>query len=306
MSKYSSRDLIVKVVSKNDTLIFKDVHMEIEATKTKSAIPNSAIIKIFNLKATTREFLSKNIYDFKTNKGFLKIEVILDDFMIFTGEIINTIHQRARSEGEYVSILYCGDGANALNTKVNKTYNKGLTRENVIDDLKETLKEVSGITGDYKDILNKCTKDKSLLKKITIDGKIIDNIQKLLDECLPTSEKQEVYISDGKIVIKKVNSIIPNSNIIINKNLLAPPTLTEQGVSCEIAINPNLVIGGEFELKTNNFNTQIAQLTQYRVSRSRLTGEGKYQVIEIKHKVDNYSDQVASTSIIGLSPRITL
>ena len=300
MSKFSSRDLTVVIKNESINKLIENLHIKASISKTLAGVPNTAELQIWNLNQNSREDLYNNVYNLETDEANTTIEVTLDDKVLFQGDLINTNNVQSQSESEWVTNLYCGDGLNAYRKKINKKYSKGTTRKEIVDDLIGELESTGAIVKGFVSELKGCT-DKSLLKAIVVNGEIMKNIKDVLSNCLGgTANDEDVYIDDGKINIVKKSTVI-NNKIIINKGLLELPTLTEQGVNCKTLIDPSLKIGAEFEVDAKSNNIAYGNLTQYRVQKARISGTGTYKIQEIRHNIDNFTDEVASSEIVGLN-----
>ena len=300
MSKFSSRNLVVTIKNKAINKVITNLHISASILKTLSGAPNTSEITIWNLNQDSREDLYNNVYDFTDNIGITNVEITEDEKLLFQGELINVNSIQKQVDGEWVTNLYCGDGYNAYRKNINKKYEKGMTRKEIVNDLINEL-DLAGVAvkGLVDDIAG-CT-DKSLLKAIVIDGEIMKNIKNLISTCLGGGDDNaDAYIDEGKVNIIAKNKVI-NNKIIINKGLLELPTLTEQGINCKLLLDASLKIGAEFEVETKSSNVAFGNLTKYKVQKERFSGTGSYKVLEIKHNVDNFSDEVASTEIIGLN-----
>ena len=297
MSKYSSRNLIVSIKNNTINKPIENLHIRATITKTLASNPNQAVIQIYNLNQNSREDLYNNVYDFTEDVGITKIEVTLDDKLLFKGDLINVNSLYSNQDTEWTTTLYCGDGFNAFRAKTNKKFDKGTTRNEMVDDLATELESVGVAAKGALEGLTGCT-DKSVLKSIVVDGKIVDNIKKLLNDCF---KDVDVYVDEEKLNILVNKAVIKNNRIIINKGLTEPPTLSEQGINCKVLINSSLKIGAEFQVESRSNNAGFGNLTVNKPRKSQISGDGIYRVQEIKHIVDNFSPEVALTEIIGLN-----
>jgi len=297
MSEYSSRNLTVSIKNKTIDRVIEDLHIRIVATKTLAATPNEAEIEIYQLNQNSREDLYNNIYNFTEDIGITKIEVMLDDRLLFKGDLINVNSTYSNQDTEWKTIMYCGDGFNAFRQKTNKKFDKGTSRSTMIDELIGELAETGVAVKGALEGLTACT-DKSVLKSILINGEVVSNIKRLLSDCF---KDVDVYIDEEKLNILANKTTIKNNRIIINSGLVEPPTLSEQGINCKVLIDSSLKIGAEFQVQSRTRNISFGNLTTYKPRKSQISGDGIYRVQELKHIVDNFSTEVAQTEIIGLN-----
>lgn len=297
MSLYSSRDLTVSIKNKTVNRIIENLNIRVVATKTLASNPNQAEIEIYNLNQNSREDLYNNVYNYTNDVGITKIEVSLEDKIIFKGDLINVNSIYSNEAVEWKTTLYCGDGFNAFRQKTNKKFDKGSSRKEIVDELIDELADAGVAVKGAIEGFTACT-DKSILKAILVNGQVVDNIKKLLKDCF---KDVDVYVDEEKLNILVNKSTIKNNRIIINDGLIEPPTLSEQGINCKVLINPSLKIGAEFQVQTRSRNISFGNLTIHKPRKSQISGDGIYRVQEIKHIVDNFSTEVAQTEIIGLN-----
>lgn len=302
MNLFSSRKLSVSIKNKTVDRVIENLNIRVVATKTLASNPNQAEIEIYNLNQNSREDLYNNVYNFTEDVGITKIEVTLDDNIIFKGDLINVNSIYSNEAVEWKTTLYCGDGFNAFRQKTNKKFNKGSTRNEMVNELIGELEDAGVAVKGALEGLTACT-DKSILKAILVNGQVVENIKRLLKDCF---KDVDVYIDEEKLNILANRSTIKNNRVIINDGLIEPPTLSEQGINCKVLINSSLKIGAEFQVRARSQNISFGNLTTYKPRKSQISGDGIYRVQEIKHIVDNFSTEVAQTEIIGLNSGRTL
>jgi len=297
MAKFSTRNLSVSIVNQSINRVIQNLNIRVEASKTLSANPNQANIDIYNLNQNSREELFNNVYDLDNNVGNTRIVVSLEDKVLFQGDLINVNSIFSQGSSEWKTTLFCGDGFNAGRAKVNKKYDKGTSRKTIAEDLVNELAEAGVAVQGAIEGLTSCT-DKSLLKAIVVNGSVMDNLKKLYSECFSSVD---VYVDEGKVNTLINKAVIPNNRVLINDGLIEPPTLSEQGINCKVSLNQTIKIGAEIQVQSRSVNVSFGNLTTYRPQKSRISGDGIYRVSEIKHIVDNYSQETATTEIIGFN-----
>lgn len=293
---YSSRDIVV-TISGNITYTIEDLHISIVAKKSLSANPNIATIVVYNLKESTRELLSNSVYDYANNESVCDITLTLDDVEIYSGNIINVIHSRKPQAGEYETVFYCGDGANGVKTTATKKYAKGTNTQDIVSSL---IGDLNGLTEGATQGIKDCLGNRTLLRSVTMDGKIISNIKKLVKDCLGGDSETDVYIEDGKVNIVARDEILDIPDNDITDYLLEAPKLTEQGANVTIMFDSTLKIAASFSISASSNQVAYANLTQNKLSTSQVSGIGTYKITEITHKIDNFSKEVAITELAGI------
>jgi hypothetical protein len=289
MAKFSTRDIVVTVTSKKDTKVFKDLHFNIEVIKTLSATPNIANITIFGLAKESRDFLT-SIYE--DEKSEFSVNTTLDDKSFFNGDIVNVRHNY--NVGNWETTIYANDGYNAFRKSAKVETKKGDSRGSALDKLFDSLTDVGLNDFDIQALKNNCG-NKSILKRVLYEGNVIENIKKLIKDCLPDAD---TFIDNKKLNILPKGSAIPKNTILTD--FLAPPQLNEQGCRASVRINTDVQIGGTIELQAKSYNQAFGNLTLNRANKRRFSGEGAYKVIEIAHTFDNNTAAVAKTDITGI------
>ena len=195
MSKYSTRDLKISIKNNAIDRVIENLSIRVVTTKTLSSVPNQAVIEIFQLYQHSREELYNNVYDFDENIGVTKIEVTLDEKVLFQGDLINVNSIYSKQDTEWKTILNCGDGYNAYRSTTSKKYDKGTDRESIVDDLIGELESTGVVVKGAVEGLTNCTK-KSLLKAILVNGEVINNIKGLMKDCF---KDVDVYMQDNSL-----------------------------------------------------------------------------------------------------------
>jgi hypothetical protein len=290
MAKYSTRDIVVTFVSNKGSLSLKNLHFEAEIVKTLSATPNVCNLTVYNMKQSSRDFLT-SVYNEEVST--FTVEVVLDNVSIFKGDIVNATSLYV--EGTWTTSVYGNEGYNASRKSATVESKKGDTRADILDSLFDTLKDSGMNAVDIQALKNGCG-EKSILKRVLYEGNVIENIKKLIKDCLPDAD---TFIDGDKL------GILPNGSTVANadeelSSFLEPPQLNEQGCRAVLLLNNALKIGGKMTLKAKSYNRAFGNLTTNRARKSAFSGEGTYKIIEIAHSFDNNSNKVAQTHVTGV------
>ena len=299
MARYSTRNIKIKISGKSVNREFKNLDIRATISKSLTSVPNQAIIEVFNLNKDTREELFNNVYDLQSNTANISVEFTADNKSLFIGNLINVNSVYSVPSAEWKTVLFCGDGFNATRAKVDKKYPKGTTRGEIVDDL---MKELEGAGVAVKGAVEGITQcaNKSILKAILVNGEILDNMKKLYEQCF---KNVEVYVDDEKVNVLINGAIIKNNIVTITDGLLDPPTLNEQGVQCKIKLDSTVKIGAEIKINSKSSAVSFGNLTTYKPRKDRISGQGIYRINEIKHTIDNFSGDIATTEINGLNTK---
>lgn len=289
MGKFSTRDIVITVTAPSKSKVWKDLHMKGQVTKTLAGTPNTSEMTIFNLNKESRDFLT-SIYDDDKSQFTIKLE--LDNKVFFDGDIVNA--RSVFNQGTWETSIYANEGYNAYRKTAKIESKKNDTRENILNDMFDSLKDAGINEFDIQALKNGCG-NKSILKRVLYDGNVVENIKKLIKDCLPDAD---TTIDQGKITILPKNSIIEKNTELTQ--FLEPPQLNEQGCRAKVLINSDIKIGGTVNLVAKSYNQAFGNLTTNRAQKSRFSGEGTYKVIEIQHTFDNFSADVAQTDVTGV------
>lgn len=291
MAKYSTRDIQLSISSATKTKLFKDLHIKCELIKTISSTPNIANVTIYNLAPDSLAFIT-SIYDNDGMSNF-KGAITLDGKEVFSGDMVNV--RSTYKMGTWETTIYLNQGYNVIRKSATVESKKGDTRQSIVNSLVETLKEAGLDDFDIQALKNTCG-NKSILKRVLYDGNVIENIKKLIEDCLP---KSDIYVEDNKLNVLPEGSYKTTPEIVLD-NFLEPPQLNEVGCRALTLLNLDPKIGTLISLRAKSYNQAFGNLSTYRPQRSRFLGEGSYKVTEIMHEFDNFSADVAKTSFTGV------
>ena len=293
MGKFSSRDIVVTVSGDGYSKEIKDFHISANVTYTLAGVPNVANIVIYNLSQVSRDMFS-SIYD-DDGKAVMAVSVSVDSKTIFTGDIVNVSSAHVTTEATWATTIYGNEGWNAYQKTATVEAPKGTTREEIVKSLVNQLKNAGVDTINLVGLAKSGCGNKSILKRLLFNGNVMENINKLISDCLPESD---TFIAEKTINVLPKNSSI-DETITIDK-VLEAPTLTENGVTIKTQLNTDIKAGAKINVVSKSFKAGFANLSVNRVQRERFSGAGTYKVVQLDHRVDNFSTEVAQTQITGV------
>lgn len=290
MAKYSTRNISIVIYSSAKSKVIHDLHIKCEVIKTISTTPSIANVTVYNLAQDSLSFLT-SIYD-ADGKSQYKAIINLDNKEVFKGDLVNV--RSIFKQGTWTTSIYLADGYNILRKKAKVESKKGDTRSSITNQLMDTLSDV-GLSGfDLQAMKNKCG-DKSILKRVLYDGNVVENIKKLIKDCLPESD---VYVESDKIHL--VNKGSAKDETINLKSFLEPPELNEAGCRAIMLLRTDIKIASQITLQAKSYNQAFGNLSTNRPQKSRFLGEGTYKVTEVFNEFDNFSASVAKTKVTGI------
>jgi hypothetical protein len=289
MAKFSSRDIVVTLTASGKQKIIKDLHIGAETLRTLSGVPNTCALSVFNLNQESREFLT-SLYDNDGNTN-MTAEVMDGSEVIFYGDVVNATS--VFKDATWMTNIYANEGYNAYRATTEKKSERGKTRGDII---KEVVGEISGYVASIAPGGENGCADKSILKSIFTKGNIIENVKKMIDDCLP--DGGDVFVDGDEVVVLPKGATRAYSETLTD--FLEPPVINEVGAQCKVLMKPGIKVGGTMTLQAKSYNRSFGNLTTNRATKSRFSGEGTYKIIEVIDKVDNYTEAVAMTQIKGI------
>lgn len=283
------------VIGKNGRgLLVENLRIAFEVTKTASAAPNTAIIKIWNL-APTNEAKIKNEYDdILLNCGY---EGAMR--LTFRGNIKHV--GRYRDGNDTITEIEAADGDNDYrNAVVNETLAAGTSTRQMIERAAASFK--GGTTKGHIDVP----------EKTRLRGKVVSgNTRDLLSE-IARDAGAAWSIQDGQLVILPAAKMLPNEAIVIRADtgMLSTPEINDKGVTVKCLLNPQIGINGAVKLDNDSIRAKRRKEEKVKKTTKRpglpddedgyivddpakLTGEiaklssdGIYKVIKLVHRGD--------------------
>jgi len=293
MGKFSTRDIIVTVSGEGYSKEIKNLHISASATYTLAGVPNVANIVIYNLSKVSRDLFS-SIYD-GDGKAIMSVSVSVDEKTIFTGDIVNVTSEHLTKEATWQTTIYANEGWNAYQATSTVEVPAGSTREEIINTLVNQLRPFGVQASKIFNLASTGCGNKSILKRLLINGNIFENFKKLIKDCLPESD---TFIDE-----KTITTLPKNLSIdIMTKidSVLEAPSLTENGITIKTPLNTDIKAGAKINVESKSFRAGFANLSVNRVQKDRFSGAGTYKVIQLDHTVDNFTSAVAQTQIMGV------
>ncbi len=316
---FSTRKLIVELIfPSGETKVIQDLHIDVLVKKSISIEPNTGVVTIYNLSRSTRELISENTYRAHGETPTV-IGIKLNDSVVYQNVLINSHSRRIIQEGDWETTLYIGNLPEffAQHTKelvIPKNTDKadGVTSllEEVVpppkagDDAESEEKPSAVLTmaDEFREKLNECKGNKSWARAVTINGEVLENIKRLLRDCFP-DENYVLYPSeDGQgFTIADAGEYLKGAEFEVNTGMLIdPPIINEAGITCNIIFNPDPTIQGKLIVKADNFELSVGGANRMQIDQTHLSGEGDYMIKEVVHKVDNFSNVMATTTITAI------
>lgn len=258
----------------------RDLKIVFNIEKNLVGYPNKANIKIHNLNENSRNRIKEEGINLELYAGYEDTNVSL----IFSGDIINVVHQKIGTE--WITEIFAGDGTRVLNTAtINKTFAAGVDTEQIYNDLTKQLDGVTkGITQGLKNCL---TGKRSLLRALQLSGNVKDWLDKISIDC-----GFEYSLNDG--VIETTQKGAPLSDvppIVINQSsgMIGSPERTEVGINVKNLLLPELKLARTIRVESISQRLNIGNLFFREIEPIR--NQGVYRIDKIIHLGDNRGNQ---------------
>lgn len=262
--------------------------VQFEIIKTLDPTPNTAQIKIFNLKKDNEKF----IVGYLSNAEFKEVLVNAGyqnaQRLIFKGNIKHAFHYRDKTD--LITQIEAADGdKDYRQAKLNLTLAAGTTAADV----------VNAAVGSF----NSTTLGHNLIPpgNPRIRGRVISGMTRDVLGKLAREATADWSIQDGALQIVPAGSVLPNQAIVVNAStgMLSAPEINDRGIKVTTLLNPLIGINTVLQLDNND----IKQLIRKRRGLSKntrknpnlstvgLNADGLYKVIRTDHRGDTRGNQ---------------
>lgn len=234
-------------------------------TKGISSTQNSASIRIWNLSEQTRYALGKELDDITLEAGYYPPTGGNNVGIIFSGQIRDPVH--TREGNDIVSELSCGDGDRAFrNSTIGKTYPKGSSAKDVVEDIYKELEKEGVRRGEWK-----FPEDMPPFKRpYTVCGTCKRELDTL-------GRGKDFYWS----VQNGVMEVIPGNGFVGGVVTLSPesglidtPSITDNGVKAKALLNPEIRPNRRVQIISQTLEMN-AQDSMYRVGECTYSGDNR-------------------------------
>ena len=233
-----------------------------------------ASIDLFNVNKQSEGIITSQFTDVSLQAGYEN-----NTGVVFKGQIVN--FNKLRDGPDTFLRMFCNSGVRALdNSRVEpKGLNKNVSVLEIIDLISKSLGLPLKIQREDFENLP--------LKSI---GYPMGNSVRFELERLTRDYNLHWYIENGYLVIKKKDSKLPGSTIIIaeESGLIGTPVVTSVGISFKTHLNPSLSLNRIVNLRAKTPSIQFSG--GYLVDQSRFIAHGSQRIIKINAVGDTHSD----------------
>src|SRR5687768_16811984 len=266
-----------------------DNRISFEINKTVDSIPNSAVIRIYNLAPDNEIKIRDEYNEIILNGGYLE-----SPKLIFRGSIINV--SRYRDGVDRIVEIHAGDGDQDYRTAtVQATLAAGTKNAQIIDKIVQSFK--STIRGAI-----------SIPEVARIRGKVISGNSRDILDMLAAETGSHWSIQDGELQVISANDVKPGIAVVVTSEtgMLGAPERNDRGIGVKTLLNPEIVINGAIKLDNNGIRKRVqtartlatARETQEKAPKPpvRLDPDGIYKVIRVKHVGDTRGEEWSTTA----------
>lgn len=242
-----------------------DLKISFSVAKSLSSSANDAEIAIYNLTEGHRNALGRELEDIRLEAGYIPPNGDDNTGVIFTGQIREVRHERQGAD--IISRVFSGDGDRTLRrADVSKTFPAGTKIEDIFDHVAEELEKQGAVKGEMK-----LPPDLPPTKRpYSMAGSARREMDRL-------GRMAKTYWSIQNGVIETV----PGDDFIgtvlsfdADTGLVDVPTITDNGVSATVLLNPEIRPGRRVQIKSDLVELN-AEDGIYRVSSVSFNGDNR-------------------------------
>lgn len=263
------KDGSVLTLDKKDAVYDRRYAVEFNCPKTRTPLPNKAMVKIYNLAKPTRDKIAADGKKAFVYAGYDGIEKL-----IATGDVVFIDSQR--TNGEWHTEVRFGDGMYAYSHNTTTiAMPEGQSVQSIIDMLaKDMGKAVSVVTDKISEITN---------GSLTFDGLTKDALNVVAED-----NGLEWSIQDDEIVIRDRFKATDNEAIVINAShgLFAGVQKTQKGVKFLCQLHPDLRPGKLVKLEAIGYTIESGDVAKF-VEQGK-TYDGYYICKNVTYLGDNF------------------
>lgn len=284
-------------------LDLSELRIEFKVRQWDIQTPNSADIRIWNLKPETSKRVEKEFTRVTLQAGYEGA----DAGIIFDGTIVQIRRGRANATDTFLDIM-AADGDAAYNfAVVNASLAAGSKPE-------DRLKAITAAMEKYE-VTQGATPEDGLGDAALPRGKVMFGMAQDHMRDLAASTLTTWSIQNGKVNVVKKDGYLPDEAVVLNSQtgLIGLPEQTQDGINARCLLNPKLKVSGRVQI--NNASIQRAAMSlQYTAINyfPSVAEDGFYRIVVIDHEGDTrgdawYSDIVCvaidETVSLGLGQR---
>lgn len=288
------------VVSKNGTTEdLSQLHFTASGTQSDVETPNSAIIRCYNLAASTAKTLLAGEFKYLTlSAGYQN-----GPYGVAFDGTIKQVRQGKESQTDtYVDFLVA-DSDEAYNFSV---INQTLAENTTTGDQIAALAAAMGVPVGYVSASLEVGNPEN-----SIRGKVLYGMSKNILRQLALANGARWSLQNGKLVFISNSDYIPAAPIVLSPatGLIGIPEQTQSGISCQALYNPKLIIGYPVQIASTLINTAQFNIAYGDLAQNPenifppIAGAGLYRIAVSEFSLDNRGqDWYSNLTCFAINP----
>ncbi len=277
----------IRLVAFGDDLTGIDLsefRIKFSVKRSDTATPNTADIRVYNLKPETALQIRKEFHKVILEAGYEGSYGV-----IFQGNIKQVILGRESATDTFVDLV-AGDGDRAYNfSVVNTTLAKGSTQTDQINAAVAAMATKGVNAGHIGDMPN---------EQLPRGKSMFGNSREYLRDAAQTS-KSSWSIQDEKVTFVGNKTYLPGERVVITSNtgMIGTPQQTNDGVNIKTLLNPNIKVASRVQIDNQSIALQKLNLEQIAFAKGDtkiinqliprgLNADGMYYVLVLEHQGD--------------------
>lgn len=264
------------IIGRSETregLLIDDLHMSFSVQRTRGSEPNKASVKIFNMKASTRQQIRDEFDRIHIEAGYKDHQDV-----IFAGNIRQLTHGREGPDN--VSMIEAADGDRSLRTGfINRTFDVGMTPADkvkaIIADLDIGTGNLSGLDG-----ASGLKRPESISEPVK---SYFDNLANTYDCRWSVQNELIEFVSNDK-PLSHTASVKSKDTGLIG----IPEPQNDGSVQAKCLLDPALRPNGLVQIISGFTDTARGEADE---KRSTDLGGGFYRITELEQSGSNYSEE---------------
>jgi len=280
-------------------LAINGLRIDFTIIKTAGRVPNTALVKIYNLSPDHENQIRKEFDEVLVNAGYEGAAVLM-----FRGTIRHVF--RYREGNDRITEIDAADGEKDFrNAIVNFTLAAGSSTQQLLDQVVGKMVSKKGFVA---------LKDKRRVRGRVVSGMARDVLDQIADD-----SDAAWSIQDGVLEIVPVDSTLPTEAIVLasDTGLLGAPEINDKGIKATCLLNPRIRVGGKVWLDNNAVKARIkkeletkpgarrVKVKKHRGELARLDPDGVYKVVKLEHEGETHGNEWSTTVYcVGLDKAI--
>lgn len=261
----------------------RDLRITFEITKTIGRVPNTALVRIYNLSQDNESKIREEFTEVLINAGYVG-----SSLLIFRGNIRHT--SPYRDGNDRMMEIDAADGDRDFRKAiVNTTLRAGTTNAQLLDHVVSQFVTTK--------------KGHAVIKEQTrIRGKSVLGMARDFLDDMAEGSNAHWSIQDGFLEIVPVDSTLPTEAIVLRSDtgMLGAPEVDDKGIKVKCLLNPRIRVNGKIQIDNNDLKLKIKKerekkpggvhphpsTVKKKPGLSRVSPDGIYKVIKLTHKGD--------------------